>query len=194
MKSFFTEFISPIVSHFHQADPIINSINFGKLNTKNENEFTELFKSILTPETISLLQQISSGFTIDINEDQAIKLRFLSILLGNDELHSKLNELFPQNYSEENVDSYLNNIECYYHFSHLNIDFDFTSLLSFITSHFYKLKKEEFLRLPRNLQIQIISHPKLLIENEDSLKALKIRQKMMKSTMFCSWRSSNSAV
>lgn len=133
MKSFFAEFISPIVSHFHQVDPTINSINFGKLNIKNENEFTELSKSILTPETISLLQQISSGFTIDINEEQAIKLRFLSILLGNDELHS-----------EENVDSYLNNIECYYHFSHLNIDFDFTSLLSFIANHFYKLKKEEF--------------------------------------------------
>ena len=169
MKSFFAEFISPSVSHLHQADPTITKLNFSELNTTNNPKITELCKTVLTSEIISLLQQISSGFTIEIDAEQSIKLHFLSILLGNEELHSKLNELFPQNFTEENANSYLKNIECCYQFSQFKPDFDFTSLLTFIASHFYKLNKEIFLNLPRKIQHQIISHPQLQIESEDSL-------------------------
>ena len=169
MKSFFAEFISPIVSHLHQTDPTINTINFRDLNTNKNEEFDKLTKAIVSSDTISLLIQISSGLSIDINEDQAIKLRFLSILLGNLELHSKLNELFPQTYTEKSVNYYLKNIDNFYNFSQYKTDFDFTSLLSFIASHFYAIDRNEFLKLSRNLQHQIISHPKLKIDSEDSL-------------------------
>ena len=169
MKRLFSEFISPVVSHLHQIDPTFNSINLIELTTANAKDFNELCKNIVTPDTISLLQQISSGFSIEINEDQAIKLRFLSILLCNEELHDKLNELFPQNYSEENVNFYLKNIDCCYHYSTFNADFDYKSLISFVASHFYQLDKHVFLNLSRFIQYQIISHPQLQIESEDSL-------------------------
>ena len=61
MKSFFAEFISPVVSRLHKTDPTINEINFRELNANKEHEFTEFFQSVLTPEIVSLFVQISSG-------------------------------------------------------------------------------------------------------------------------------------
>ena len=39
MKSFFSEFISPVVSRLHKTDPTINTINFGEMNKSNYQEF-----------------------------------------------------------------------------------------------------------------------------------------------------------
>ena len=169
MKSFFAEFISPIVSHLHQSDPTIETIDFSESFHDKSGEFKEFSKSILTDETISLLQQISSGFTIDINEDQAFKMRLLSIILGNEELFIKINESFPPDYIEENVNTYLNNIQIYYYFSQFSPDFDFSGVISFISNHFYLLDQNEFLQIPRRIQYLIISNPELQIQSEDSL-------------------------
>ena len=128
MKNLFAEFISPVVSHLHQTDPTINTIDFGQINGMKQDDFNKLSKSLITPDTISHLQQISSGSSIEIDESEAIKLRLLSIFLGNDELHQKLNELFPTNYSEENVNTYMKNIECLYQFSEFNETIDFQLL------------------------------------------------------------------
>lgn len=38
LKSIFAEFVSPIVSHLHQSDPTINSINFQEILSKNKNQ------------------------------------------------------------------------------------------------------------------------------------------------------------
>ena len=123
----------------------------------------------MTPEVVSHLQQISSGHSIFINEEEAIKLRFISILLGNEELEDKLNEHFPPKYSESNVNSYLKNIECCIHFSSMKPEFDHKSLISFVSSHFDQLKREDFLKVPRRIQYEIISQENLRIESEDSL-------------------------
>ena len=126
-------------------------------------------KKMITSDTISLLHQISSGSSIEINEEQAIKLRFLSILLGNDELHRKLNELFPTNCSEKNINTNLKNIEFLYMFSHVNETIDFSIVISFIASHFYMIDIKEFLKQSRQIQYMIISHDELQIESEDIL-------------------------
>ena len=145
MKSFF-------------ADPTINLIDFFELNTNNGHEFNKFSQNVVTPEIISLVAQLLSGFSIEIKEE-AIKFRFLSIILGNEELHNKLNELFPPNYSERNVNIYLKNTECFYHFSYFKTGHDMNSLLTFISSHFEELNKENFLKFPRYLQHKIITHP-----------------------------------
>ena len=59
MKNIFAEFISPVVSHLHQTDPTINTIDFGKLNGMKQDDFNKLSKSFLSPHTISQLQLIS---------------------------------------------------------------------------------------------------------------------------------------
>ena len=111
MKSFFAEFISPIVSRLHKTDPTVHRINFGEFNKNNEQEFNDFCRTFMTPKLVSHLQQISSGNSIFINEAESIKLRLISILLGNEELQDKLNEQFSPKYSELNTNSYLKNIE-----------------------------------------------------------------------------------
>ena len=168
MKSFFAEFISPVVSNIHKVDPTINHINFGEIIKSDNNNFKELSKSLLTPDTISL-QLISSGSFIELDELQAIKLRILSAILGNEELYTKLNELFPSNYSEDKVNIYMKKIENFYDFSTIEIENDISNTVSFIASHFYAVDCEEFYKLPTGFQYMIISHKELQIESEDSL-------------------------
>ena len=48
MKNIYAEFISPVISHLHQTDPTINTIDFGEINSNKFQEFKELAKSILT--------------------------------------------------------------------------------------------------------------------------------------------------
>ena len=67
MKNLFAEFISPDVSHLHQTDPTINTIDFGQINGMKPDHFDKLSKSLITPDTISHLQQISSGSSIEID-------------------------------------------------------------------------------------------------------------------------------
>lgn len=69
MKNIYAEFISPVVSHLHQADPTINMINLGKLISSKEDKIEKMSISILTTETISLLLQISNGSKIEITEE-----------------------------------------------------------------------------------------------------------------------------
>lgn len=145
MKSFFAEFISPVISRLHQSDPTIQQINFSDLFSEQKDYFAKSAKDIMTPDIISLLQQISSGYSISINNDQAFKMRFLSIILGNEELFSKLNEFFPPDLTEENVNTYLKYIECCYNFSQFSPDFDFSSIINYISNNFYSIDENQFL-------------------------------------------------
>lgn len=170
MKSIFAEFISPIISHLHQSDPTIQEIEFNDIISDKKIDFEEFSpNNILTNDIISLFLQISSGYSIEINHDQASKMRFLSILLGNSELFDKLNENFPLNFSEENLTVYLKNIQSFYFISQLSPSFDYVELVNFISKHFHSIDQNEFLKLSRKIQFSIISNPNLQIKNEDSL-------------------------
>lgn len=169
MKNIFAEFISPVISRLHQSDPTIQMFKFDDLTPDKKNEFYDLTRDIVTSETISLLNQLSSGFSVDIDYDQTLKLKFLSVILGNEELFSKLNEAYPQEFTEDNLDMYLNQIEIYYHFSKYSPDFNFSNLIDYISSYFYSINQDSFLKLPRKIQYAIISNSHLQIKNEDSL-------------------------
>ena len=90
MNSFFAEFISPNVSHLRMSDPTINSFNVSdsliniqnkfKENYCNSNLFSLLFlntEQVFSEDVISLFHQISSGYEIEINEQQSLQLRLL---------------------------------------------------------------------------------------------------------------------
>lgn len=157
------------MSKLHKTDPTINTFNFGELSVEKDYEFDKLAKSILTPETITLLHQISSGFSIEIDEDQAMKIRFLAIILGNEELHNKIDVFFPFECTEKNVNTYLKFIQTSYNFSLFSPDFDFSGILSSVAENFWSIDEGKFLKLPRSMQYRIISHPQLQIISEDSL-------------------------
>lgn len=168
MKGIFAEFISPVISHLHNTDPTIQSIKFDDFYPNQTNDFAQFSKDLITDETISLLKEISSGYCIKINNAQAFKLRFLSIILGNEELFNKINELFPPELSKENFGTYLEHVQCCYYFSKLSPDFNFSSLIENISKNFYSIEPSEILKLPRTIQYSIITNPHLQIKTEDS--------------------------
>ena len=168
MKRIFAEFISPVISRFFQSDPTVDTIKFDDIFSSKKDDFYKFTKDIFTEDTISLIKQISSGFTVEINETQAIKLRFISIILGNEELFQKINETFPPDFSAKNLDTYFELVQSCYYFSQFSSDFDFSSLINFISNNFYSIDSNKFLKLPRSIQYLIISNPNLQITSEDS--------------------------
>lgn len=93
MNRIFAEFISPVVSHLHQTDPTVDCFDFSDSFPKNSSDST-ISKDILSSDIILLIQKVSIGFSIEIDDAQAFKLRFLSVILGNEELFTNINELF----------------------------------------------------------------------------------------------------
>ena len=95
------EFISPTISHLHLIDPTINRYSIGTLlNQFEANQFTNSSKSSnelkdVQKVTIKLLEMISRGQQISINDDEIFPLKILSILLGNEELFEMVEKSFP---------------------------------------------------------------------------------------------------
>ena len=116
MNILFAQFISPIVSNHCYSDPTINMINFDDFITGNKSDYVHFIEEIFTNDNISLLHQISYGNSIEIDEKQAFSMRFISIILGNEELFSKINENYPPDFNEANIDVYLEYIQSCYHF------------------------------------------------------------------------------
>ena len=169
MNTIYAEFISPIVSKLHQTDITARSIKFDDSIPIETDDFIQFSSEILTPDVIELFMRISSGNPIEIDDRQAFKLRFLSIIIGNEELFTIINENFPPDFDENNVSTYLECIQCCYHYSHFAMDFDFSSIINYIASNFCKVDPDEFLKIPRKIQYAIITNSNLKIKSEDSL-------------------------
>ena len=111
MEKIFAEFISPNVAHIHLSDPTISQFRISyKINPLFPH-----FNEIFTEDIVSFIHSISMGSSISINENQAFKLEFISILLGNEELFKLLNSTFPIRYTIANIDNYLKNLCIFYY-------------------------------------------------------------------------------
>lgn len=163
------EFISPPVSRLHYSDPTIDFIRYDEIFEDSEKERSKRYNQIFTEDIISLLYQISSGYSIELDEEQSIKMRFISLLLGNDELFAKLDELFPLENIESNFESYIDQLQLFQCFSQLSRDFNYSSIIDNISSHFYSIEKKKLLKLPKSILYSIISNTNLKIQSEDSL-------------------------
>lgn len=168
LHKIFAEFISPLVSKIHRSDPTISSIDiksFFNENPKNDSNLNELF----TEDIISILQKISIGFSAEISEEQSHKLRLISIIFGNEELYSKINEIFPKQIEEKNIHENLQELINFYYYSPKSNNFEYSRYIDFISSHFYLIDKKELINLPKPILYSIVSNQNLKIESEDSL-------------------------
>ena len=158
LNRFYADFISPTVSHIHQADPTINHLYLNdtirELNISNE---------IINSELLNNIKQIASGYSIEIDEEMGHKIRLFSLLLGNDEMFNQMNELFPISTKEEtDIDSCLQNLR----FSNIGQN---QALLDFISSYFYLIDQSKIENMPKSIIYSIISNKHLKISDEDSL-------------------------
>lgn len=175
MNRIFAEFLSPMVSRLRSSDSTVSSIQFDKLFHNFEissNIYSQTCHELFTEDVISLIEQISSGFSIEINRHQSFQLQLISILLENEELFDQINEIYPIDISESNVDLYLQHLEFFYLFSKASCRFNYPNIVDFISSHFYMLKPNQLIGLPKSLLLKLLSNKNLLVESEDSLFSL----------------------
>lgn len=89
----FAEFISPKVSHMHQCDPTINYLNlsdlFQKITATNAKNISDLFNE----RTSKMIEAISQGYPIDIEEKDINTIQIISAILENEELFDKINDI-----------------------------------------------------------------------------------------------------
>lgn len=165
MNNIFAEFISPTVSYLHKTDPTINSIHYENIFSTNS-KF--LIEELFNEETLSLLKKISSGFPIEINKEQGFNMQLISIIINNEELFEKIDEIYPFNINEFNVDYYLQHLQVFHYFLGNSQHFNYSKIIDFIASHFYSIDENKLLYLPRSILHSIISNEHFKIKNEDS--------------------------
>lgn len=102
MNRFFADFISPRASRIHYSDVTVDFIDLSRIASFFSliNEESDLFSD----EAMSLFHKLSSGYEIELNDETSQKLRFISILIGNEELYHKIGELFQREENEEDFD------------------------------------------------------------------------------------------
>lgn len=175
MNTIFAEFVSPKVSHLRYADSTINSIQFDKafpnleISTTN---YAQTYRELFTEDIISIVHQISCGYSVEINQEQSFRLQLISILLENEELYDKINEIYPIDISETNINLYLQHLQFFYSFSDSSNRFNYTNIIDYLSNHLYLFKTSQLLSLPKSLLYKLISNPNLLVESEDSLLTL----------------------
>ena len=158
MDNIFADFISPVVSNLHLSDPTANSIDF----TKQINGLT------FTDEVFSLIQLLSKGTLIEIKDEQFFQIQAISVLLGNEELFSLINDKID-NINDSNLDQYLTNLKILSQISPFSNCFNYKSVIDYIASHFSSIDENKIISLPQNLIYSIISNENLVIDSEDSL-------------------------
>lgn len=167
MNSMCAEFLSPLVSHLHHSDPTIDSIHLQLPPNVNMNDSNDYISDDLKHIIIDL----SNGSQVTINETQSEKIRYLSILLCNEELYSKMRELYPKENEEEQIQFYLDEIKMIDQLSKQNgsMQIDVNYLINMISSHLYCIGKEEIKNLPIKIIQKILLCDQITIESEDWL-------------------------
>lgn len=165
MDKMMAEFISPIVSQMHHSDKTIDSIQF---EFPENIEFFK-FEEICTNEIFSFLRQIFIGSSISINEEQSVSSKIIAVLLGNEELFNKLNDIYPLEFNFLNIESYLQYVTKFYYLSYICENFDFSRFVEKISQNFYLIDQNKLVSLPKSILYTIISNEKLKLNSEDSL-------------------------
>lgn len=98
MSKINADFISPLISHLHMADPTIKSYAYPIDDSMNE---------IFSEENIQLFLKLSHGDCIEIDQSECVKLQQLSILLWNEELFSITNKIYPEQWNLDEITDFL---------------------------------------------------------------------------------------
>lgn len=166
MNRFLAEFISPRVPKMCNADPTINEIDLNQFFDDNQNP-----KPIFSSEIINIFVRSLIGYEVEIDASQSHKLRVLSILLDNEEMFVKMNQLFPITKDLSNIDTCLDYLKNFGSLKNIGLSFnlELASIIDFISSNFYQIEQEKLLNLSKSTILSIISNNHLLLNDEDSL-------------------------
>lgn len=165
-NTFFAEFISPMISHLHQCDPTITSINIEDI-INNRSKKTIPIHQFITDHSISQLEQMMQGSSIDINEEDQKSLRIISIILGNEELFQKINQLNPQFITNKPLEELIDELIIYNELS--TTEFEYSVIIDRLSRDFSKINKKRFGSLPKSVIYSIIKNENFDYKCEDEL-------------------------
>lgn len=165
MNRVFAQFISPKVAQFHHSDPTINSLEINYIQDIE----TQNRKDIFSKDILMLFKSISQGSQISITKEQSIKLRIISIILCNEELLKKIDDLYPIEFDLKNVDLYLQNLKVLYDISRRYGQIELTNMIEPISKNFDKIDQNLLKKMPKPILLSIISDEHFNVSSEDSL-------------------------
>jgi hypothetical protein len=143
---FTAEFLSPLIFALRQADSTLNTF---RINTADP---SCLFDSFLS---------LGRGLSTSVMGVQVDFLKSVSVELANSELYETLFRLFDKELNEKTVIDRLTRLEC------LGCSCD--TELEFAASHFRLLRESELSTLSVSALSRILSHPVLVLEDENAL-------------------------
>lgn len=167
MSRIFAEFISPVVSHLHHSDPTANQIHYRYPSKASFPRYEEIF----TKENIQLIKDLSRGTPIEIRKEQIKGMRMISILLCNQELYNKINELSSSEKVQEKTDLYIEELLMLESLSAVNKNhfFPMQDVVDVISRNFSEIESKKLICLSKRSLLSVISNEHLKLENEDEL-------------------------
>ena len=189
MNNIYAEFISPRVSHIHQIDPTITTINFSSsLNQIEKMRKTNEKKEIINNSNLQKLQEISQGSNIELETIEDIEqFRIISILLMNYELYELIDKYDNTNISKESNEAskvkqpekFLDEIELFYHLMP-NFDINkYVKHLDYISEHFWSIEGDRLAQTPSNIIYSIISNEHFEHDSESDDKLVDLLNKII---------------
>ena len=173
MSKIFAEFISPRVSHIHQCDPTINFINLSEFfnNTKNTSKFNKILEELGSETFFTQILNLSQGNNIEIENNQIIKLMlYFSILVNNEELFNKINEIqMTNNKNENNIKELLEEIEILYELNPTFNGLRCSKLINEISSKINENNKNILKEVPKQILYLILNNEHFKFEDINSI-------------------------
>ncbi|KAK8835909.1 hypothetical protein M9Y10_040287 [Tritrichomonas musculus] len=165
MPRIFAEFFSPRVSHMHQCDPTIDYLDFGELlsNTKKK---TTIFENVLNESTKNMISGMTRGENIDIEEGNEKNVRYLSVLLGNDELFNLVSDGVMK---EGTIEDKIEELFVYIEIGGDSFSLESTNLIDEIASNISTENIDLIRKLPLKIIYSILRNDHFNIEDEDLL-------------------------
>ncbi|KAK8887458.1 hypothetical protein M9Y10_038503 [Tritrichomonas musculus] len=173
MNKLFAEFISPRVSHIHQCDPTINFLNLSDFphNNKDSSKVHQILTELGSESFLTQISNLAEGGRIEI-EDNGLKrlIKYFSILVNNEELFQKINEIDKATEKEEkNIKELLEEVEFLYDMNPtFRCHYD-SDLIDEISSKLSKNDDKELKAIPKKILHLILHSEHFKFEDSDFL-------------------------
>ncbi|KAK8840091.1 hypothetical protein M9Y10_031028 [Tritrichomonas musculus] len=167
----FAEFISPKVSHIHQCDPTINYLNlsdlFQKITTTNTKNISDLFNE----RTAKMIEAISQGYPIDIEEKDINTIQIISAIFENEELFDKINDISQKVIkNQKNIEDIITNIQIYDVIRPEFVENYISSNIEYINEHFSSIiEKVDLSSIQKSVFSAIIRNDGFKVTDNDKL-------------------------
>lgn len=166
IRRVFAEFISPRISRIRQCDPTIETIDLtGLIYDDKVDQLSQIF----TTKLINILNQLSSGYSIDLDEDMISNFLLVSVILGNSELYSKIFDKLTKEKDAIQIDEIVKIIQYFKDYDSISSIVDCNSYISHIASHFHAINTDKLKQLQLSSLYLILRDEHLKVKSEDSL-------------------------